>query len=155
MARLNRPTDDPGAAAAEQERRRRRESNVALQRNIAAAKATELHNVREAVRAKLADLKRHTVDRDRTANARQRYDRTHGELYDVAVRLDKITGEGVAIPVWLPPPDETAEEMVIVKAPTAAPAPVVKRKDPGKKLTSMPVYGSALDAQLRAAGVVK
>jgi hypothetical protein len=139
----------------EAQRREELAASGPYNRGVAQAKQQALDNARLALQSGLLDLKRTTLLRDQSVAGRDSYSRCHAEVVRRAERLSQCSGEGVAVPAWIPPPTAADQATVIVKAPTPAAEPAVKRKDPGAKLTGLPVFGSRLDSQLRDAGVLK
>jgi hypothetical protein len=146
---------DLEARAREKQRQKDLAESEPVQRGRAQAREQALANVRNEVHARLADLKRTTLNRDLNMPSRNSYNRGHGLLVKAAERLAEMSGEHVSIPAWLPPPSAADVPMVTIGKPQPPVEKVVTRKDPGVPLTSLPVFGSRMDAMLRSAGVVK
>ena len=113
---------DPALVESERRRVKELSNSSAYQRGIAQAKETNIRNVREALSAELANLKRHTPSRDETAPGRDRYDRTYRRAVQAAERLALATGEAVSgFPAYLPQPAPTVENSVTIAVPGADP----------------------------------
>jgi hypothetical protein len=116
---------DPVLAAENARKRQEIESSGAWQRGQAQAKANDLRNTQERYNTVIADLRRHAITRDKNVPSRDRYNLTHKNAVRAAEALFLATGTAVPVPAWLPPPDATTEETVMV---TVAPAvtPIVE-----------------------------
>lgn len=157
MTRRNPLAADPALEAEAVRRREELAGDEKYQRGVAAAKAQTIANARHALDAQLSRLKRATLNRDVNQAGRDHYEHARREVVKAAERLALATGESIAgIPRYLPPPAPTPEDTVTIEVPKPAAEPIpATMKDRGEALTSLPVFGSMLDAQLRAAEVVK
>lgn len=148
---------DPALEADNARRQAELKANPAYQRGVAQAKAANLQRVRAQFEAELGRLKRATLNRDDSQAARDHYNIVHALVVRAAENLALATGEAVSgVPRYLPPPEPTPEETITIGVPKPAAEPIpTTMRDKGEALTSLPVFGSMLDAQLREAGVVK
>ena len=110
---------DSADVAKETQRVEELRGNSAYQRGVSAALSQELVNVRGLFAQGLADLKKVTVKRDVNIPSRESYDRCYQRVTKVAERLATIVPEGeqVRMPVWIPPPEVTAQDTVVVGRP--------------------------------------
>lgn len=142
---LSKPTPhDPAAAAQEAERRESLKLSDPVQRGIRMAQRQALDNARGEVNQRLSDLKKTSLKRDYSQAARDAYNRGHANLVKAAERLAAITGNGVTIPQWLPPPTSEEAPTEVIGAP---PEDGRYKETKGMKGGGLPlrVPGSAVD----------
>jgi hypothetical protein len=133
--------NDSSDAAKEQRRREELAASAPHQRGVQQALAQELTNVRGAFAAGLADLKRATLKRDGTVPGRDAYDRCHLRVTKAAERLAAITGQGVSMPAWIPPPAATEADTVTVAPPAADLGAYRETKGMGASGAGLPLTG--------------
>src|SRR5437764_997365 len=123
---------DPEAEAFEQRRREELNGNDAYKRGMAHAVAQERMNAQGALNGALADLKRVTLTRDTTQAGRDAYDRTWNRTLKAAERVasmdegaigadGKVIQGAVTIPAYLPAPQPTVAQTIVVGAPRSNP----------------------------------
>jgi hypothetical protein len=137
--RFNDPTDAMSEAVRTAELR----GSNPYQRGIARAQAQELVNVRGAFLQGLADLKRVTGNRDKNVPGRDAYDRCYQRVTKAGERLALIAPEGevIRMPVWLPPPELTEADTVVVGKPAFDVGTYKESKGHGPSGKGLPLKG--------------